>query len=142
MSIGSPPTRSSAISAPEKDPSQRWCASGSGSAAPRRNCLSLKSKLKLRWSTGSCRAAAPASAWAGRGRRRNTPAARSASEGRVAGQKLVGAVAAQNDFHLASGEAAQEMGRQNRRIAERLVEPACDLAAATDRRVSIENVCS
>ena len=48
-------------------------------------------------------------------------------EGRVAGQELVGSVAAQDDFHLAAREPAQEMGRQNRRVAERLVEPARDL---------------
>ena len=48
-------------------------------------------------------------------------------EGRITGQKLVGAVAAQDDLHLAACEPAQEMGRQDRRVAERLVEPACDL---------------
>ena len=41
-------TSSAAISAPENEPSQRWWASGAARPAPRRNCLSLKSKLKLR----------------------------------------------------------------------------------------------
>ena len=48
-------------------------------------------------------------------------------EGRIAGQKLVGAVAAQHDLDRAPGKAAQEVGGQDRGVPERLVEPGRDL---------------
>ena len=111
-----------AISAPENEPSQRWCARGSGSAAPRRNCLSLKSKLKLRWSTGS-----RPTGRAGQRLRRPRQAAKDAGralggEGRIAGQQLVGAVAAEHDLHLArarTGSAGAWAGSTRRRTARR-----------------------
>ena len=123
MPIGSPSTSSPAISAPENEPSQRWCASGSGSAAPRRNCLSLKSKLKLRWSTGSRPTAAPARACAGEaaGGRRRPHARRRTSDSRPAARRRR---PPQDDLDLVPREPAQEVSRQDRRVAERLVEPA------------------
>ena len=48
-------------------------------------------------------------------------------ERRIAGQQLVGAVAAERHGDLAACEPAQQVRRQDRRIAERLVEPAGDL---------------
>ena len=56
-------------------------------------------------------------------------------EGRIAGQQLVGAVAAQHDRDLAPRETAQEVRRQDRGVAERLVEPGRDLGQElVDRR--------
>jgi hypothetical protein len=45
-------------------------------------------------------------------------------ECRIARQELVGAVAPQHHFDLFPRKAAQEMSRQNGRVAERLIEPA------------------
>ena len=102
-----------ASSGPENEPSQRWCARGSGSAAPRRNCFTLKSKLKL----PSIHRQSPGRGF-GEGPRWPGQAAVKAGrplglEGRVAGQQLVGAVATQNNLHLVSREPAQQVRRQD-----------------------------
>ena len=44
-------------------------------------------------------------------------------ERRIAGQQLVRAVSPEHDLDLAACETAQQMSRQDRRVAERLVEP-------------------
>ena len=43
-------------------------------------------------------------------------------EGGIPGQKLVAAVAAERDGHVLPGEPGQQVGRQDRRVGERLVE--------------------
>ncbi len=56
-------------------------------------------------------------------------------EGRIAGQQLVRAVSPEHDLDLVARKTAEEMSGQDRRIAERLVEPARPLRAR-DRRPS------
>ena len=44
-------------------------------------------------------------------------------EGRIAGQQLVRAISPEHDLDLAARKTAQQMSRQDRRVAERLIEP-------------------